>query len=459
MIENQDIFKKVKHSFESEHYEAPAFQELLDDHFDVLDDKLKTSFESTTYKAPSFNAMFDAAEFSIDKKVAESFESQDVILPSYIWNNIQNQLDVNWVWKNIEDKIKINTFSWRRVASIAAILTVFLSIPFNISNEAISVNYTELAVNLNSKIVEQSVTTNGILAQNGIDNFSNQTNKTDNLNGNLSPNSNVLEAGDEVPLVISENQSADINLTQDKKNDSFGKDQNMNQNLASINLNRDLLNISNPLPIDLIPNQDKLKSKPIAQFRVGLYGSTMSTWVIDEESKSSFLGNTLSSNKLAISSALGLQVDYNFNRNHGLSLYYILNSSSKGKIGFYEDNGFYAIKTKEIVYNQLALTYNFMSNYKTNVVDRNHVFGVGAYAGRKKTSSTYTNDVMTTFNSLYRDFDFGVKLSVGQQFHFGDVTVGTGLTSNIGLRNILNDSQSKATNFNFGGYANLSYNF
>jgi hypothetical protein len=206
--------------------------------------------------------------------------------------------------------------------------------------------------------------------------------------------------------------------------------------------------------IELTPNENIAKK---TKFSVGLFASLNTSIVNDEETRASFNSNNLIAYKPTISSSKGIIIDYIFNDKLSLSAYYLFQSTSKGKTAFYNSDGFYTIKTKQIDYSKYALLVNYSFNSKNSKLITNNIIGLGPYFGVNKGSVIYQNDVITSFNSNFKKHDYGFKLILGKELMFKEFILGAGLTSDVGLKNVIDSSNQFTSNFNLGLYLNVKY--
>ena len=69
----------------------------------------------------------------------------------------------------------------------------------------------------------------------------------------------------------------------------------------------------------------------------------------------------------------------------------------------------------------------------------------------------YTDDIITSYNSTFTVWDYGLKLQIGQEKQWNSLTFGYGLHTNIGMKNVVKNQTNLTTNFNIGAFATLKY--
>lgn len=444
MKKDKDISKKIKESFEKEFFTAPIFKEVVNFSSTDIDQKVKSSLENLDLKAPKFSELFINSDTVLNNKIKESFEKKRYVLPNSVWDNLQNKIDVKYTWNRLANNIQINSFSWTRLAFVASLLIVTLLVPFKFANEKIGAFSFKDIVSVNKDnslqvVNERQLVKTNVNQLNNIDKVILNKDKQINVS---QQNTNIINHG-----LVGE-KDIEIKNQQDKKLISVKP---ISFNLTPIHLYQPKKDL-----IELIPNKSKEKKNKLA---IGLFASVNSSLLNDEETRASFKSNNLTSFKPVVTVSKGIVVDYWLNSKFSLSTYYLFQSTSKGKLAFYNDEGFYTIKTKQIDYSKYAMLLNYSFKIKQNKLNSRNIFGVGPYFGVNKGSFIYQNDVLTTYNSNFKKYDYGVKMVLGKELIFNDIILGGGITSDIGLRNIIKLQNQYASNMNIGGYLNVKYKF
>lgn len=448
-----NISNKVKTSFENETVKAPSkvWDDINISHDDKsIDNKIKSSFEEESLKAPVFNfpATFEN-KFNIDDKVSQSFEKERNVLPDSIWKAIQNDLDLNDVWISISNKVRINTFSWSKLA-VASLLIAFISLlpPTQIKNPEVLNNTFFLGEN---NFIFENIA-NTILPRVKINQLANSTNKL------IVKDRPIEEKIEEKNITNNYFEPNNFAIHNDLSLD----EENLNIDKISLPISLIEQNIST---IVTVPNEitATVDNKKRSNFRIGLFASINTTFINNEDTRNSFSKSSLLSSKMSTETPSGLSVDYYFNNNIGISASYLFHSSSKSKIGYYE-NGFYKIKTTEINYNKGSVLFNYAKSVRTGKSNEKYIFSAGPYLAFNKNSMIIAGETITSFNTSYKKFDYGLKLQIGKEQQWSNLILGYGLNTDIGVRNILNNTslepnKNYSSNFNIGLYTTLKYEF
>ncbi len=454
MSTDDNISKLIKESFENSHCVAPdSIWNEIDDTLNhtELSKKIKSSFENINETAPVFN--FDeilSDNQKLDKKIAQSFStlSNDEIAPQNTWDNIQNNIDINRVWNTISTKVYTPQFSWHKF-SMALVLTILTTtIPsFYLTNPIQTVKpiYSNLSEPLISELpfLPQEYNNPALPFDRIITPINNNTILStyhkDNKNGiPATKNTNKIEP----------------------KNDKINYNLNVNE------IRTDL----HQIPINLQDNNIEFwnelnEEKSIFNhFRIGLGTNLVGTIINDQERKNSFEKNSLTTSKISYNLSPNVIAEYQFKSNLYIGASVNFMFSSKNKIGLYE-NGCYHEKQTQINYTKFNIHIGFRDVLEKQLGLRGYNISIGPYLGRKNYSSTSTNSVITAYNDQYKKLDFGLNLNISKSHEISKFILEYGLTSNIGLINILKESnisvntpKNFTSNLNGGLFVQLKYN-
>ena len=453
---DNNIANKIRASFEGDKKNAPKeLWSMIENSIDNrdLDNKVKTSFEEKQSIAPIFNFdILGEKRATLDDKISQIFEGERNVLPNSVWKNIEDRLDVNHVWENMANQIKISNFSWGK-AIVASFILAFLSLfpPTSIKNPVTTSIFTTLQNYYPNGSIEQST----ILAHNTSYTHTIRQTKGDDKNSNINLVPHVQNSSVFSPSIASTtNETVDLLVEHNSK-------------IEDIALIRTPLHY---LDYDITIN--KIESSEISMpkknkgssLKIGLTTGINNTWINNDDMRESFDKNSLLSSKLAFGISSGLTADYYFNDRIGISANYLFQCTSKNKIGYYE-NGFYNLKTTEINYTKGSLLFNFAKRTSSKNSIAKHVFSAGPYLAYNKNSLTTTGETITAYNTSYKKMDYGLKLQVGKEHQWSNFVLAYGLNSDIGLRNIIENQNMSSgelnltTNFNFGLFTNLKYEF
>ena len=174
-----------------------------------------------------------------------------------------------------------------------------------------------------------------------------------------------------------------------------------------------------------------------------------------------FYLRTINSN-MSFGANYGLIVNYEFKSKHGLTMELFANSRASQKFGYYE-NGHYLTECSEVNYYKASLMY-----YTDKILygkKRNHrlVLRSGMYFALNKASSIKTDETLTSFNTNFSKFDYGLRATISEEIEFHKFIFGYGIQSETGLNNIrvipesTSLSEGVTTNFNIGLFLNIRY--
>jgi hypothetical protein len=266
-----------------------------------------------------------------------------------------------------------------------------------------------------------------------------------------------------------ESDLSDVDGSEDYSQESIFNTEIVEAKLIASNHNLTKL----PLPsTNLINNQhqtsniviDKSETRNRPTWSVGVIGGVNSTWIFDNETRSSFGKETLIDSKLALGESYGFTADVWFNEKNGLTSNMFLQSATRNKLGYYE-NGYYKEKHAQIDFFKISVLYNRKFTFFGTKRNHNLVLKGGLYAGFNKRSYTQEGDVLTAFNSTYKKFNYGLNIQLGQEYDLGQFVLGYGINSEFGLRNILKSNGEISPSLNYtnnldaGLYLTLKYRF
>ncbi|MFT4601403.1 MAG: hypothetical protein ACI857_001583 [Arenicella sp.] len=423
MKSNKDI-RKIKESFDSQEFKAPAFDfKELDDH--NLDQKVKSSFEKQTITAPVFDFdQLDAAK--IDSVVKQSFDQVVIAAPGDGWDKIQDKMTVDHVWDRLAPTIKVKSTSWRRYAAAAiAILSISLvpqitkdsELCQNLSegNEFALVETVEVLSNEDS-IVEEA----NLYADNNVTNYN---------QGNYSE-IRVIE----MPVELNQHSiREEMVIDQDAQKYDFTA----------------VKKISNVLNAPLIPSIDlnPIKKESQRSFSLGIIGAANRTWIRDNETRNALEKNTISSSKLSLGGYYGLQAEFGFNDNWATQLSF-MKGTTTNKLGVYKQ-GFYQEKISEISYLKLALTASYSANFITKSVPWAIKTKLGPSYSFINSSYTVQGETLTSLNDLFVKHNIGVLAQIGPEFKFNRFIIEAGVNFEQGLLNIYDGNGQIPSDLNY----------
>lgn len=460
--ENQHLDSIIRSSFEKRSSGAP----------DSLWGKLSSALDADAAAPVEKSLLVDP----LDKKIKESFSSQKVKAPSHVWPAINRQLNLNRVWQGIShelDKTRPFYQTSRRMA--AAVLLLLLSgvgtsVYFWDSNFAHKPSEASATAKIQAVEQEQALA-NSVQAQGGVEATAKAVKSAPGhalLNqeeiiglkerGTAALTSAEPASATMTALDLSAGQMQTSIIPFDVVSLPFyfeGIQQQVQARIEAVDT------VVSP-ETAIIGQAEEKKRRPFSlnNFSAGPVMAYNNSWLLNNETKSSYDKNSL------------IATDPTYKQNWGLALNYQISSKSIvatefymiGKAGqqykMYQD-GEYLRKGLELQYNKLYVQYqrNFLSYGKNNPSCL--TVKAGAYGG-------YLHDKLGELRpeeSRYAKFDYGVKLAIGQEHSLGRLIIGYGVGAERGLKNVFRGTERLPAEFdktyilNVGTYLNMRYSF
>jgi len=213
-------------------------------------------------------------------------------------------------------------------------------------------------------------------------------------------------------------------------------------------------------PITLFENDLEQRAK----FEIGLFYAYDNTWFLNFETKRSLEKGSLSTTKQTFVSNYGMVMQFNsiqFNINPQSAISLDFQSSSKAEQNYYSFiNGHYIDESIHLTYTKLAFLYH-RSLFVNPMTSQGWVIAGGFYFSSLNHSHSHRNGAEEILP--YSDTDWGLKLAVGQERKIGRFSVGYGLKTERGLKNIyigtakIPSDFNRTYNFSLGVYVNARY--
>ena len=202
------------------------------------------------------------------------------------------------------------------------------------------------------------------------------------------------------------------------------------------------------------------KAVKVRKFNAGPVITYNSSWLLNNETRSSYDKNSLISTDPTYKENWGLALNYPVTERSSIATEVYVVGKAGQQYRMYQE-GEYLKKGLELRYFKLYLQYqqNFLYYGKNN--SSWLTAKAGAYAGSLQKK---LGEIRQEENS-YANLDYGVKLAVGQENSFGRFILGYGISAERGLNNVFRGSErlpaefNKTYIFNFGSYLNMRYIF
>ena len=202
------------------------------------------------------------------------------------------------------------------------------------------------------------------------------------------------------------------------------------------------------------------KAVKLRKFNAGPVITYNSSWLLNNETRSSYDKNSLISTDLTYKENWGLAINYSITEKSSIATEVYVVGKAGQQYRMYQE-GEYLKKGLELHYFKLYLQYqqNFLFYGENN--SNWFTAKAGAYAGSLQKK---LGEIRQEENS-YANLDYGVKLALGQENSFGRFILGYGISAERGLNNVFRGSErlpaefNKTYIFNVGSYLNMRFVF
>ncbi|UKN01287.1 hypothetical protein K6119_16285 [Paracrocinitomix mangrovi] len=418
-----------------------------------IDDLIRNGFDSSDegFDFDSWSSMEKKlnANVDIDTQIVEAFNQFSDDLPTSVWPEIQEELDINTVWKRIAKKLekkKRRAIIWWNIAGIILLL-VFAGYLFK--DEFISVNQSEDSVELKENISE--VDSGDITSKEGseiVDNISSKERELQNPESFSSNSTMSLVDRQEGFVVRSTNVSLDKDIRDDNNNTtSFQKENSFIELLERTSVEPVVqLGYEQGMPNIELPVPGKNKNLHPRKWIVGGFGAVDNGLISDATTRSAFSANSINSNNFTLSTNYGLYGQFYTQKNYFVQAEFYLNSRIKRSTQEYQHFQ-YLNHSLKLDYCQLSLSFG----KSIPLGKSNHIWfnpDIGLFGGYLKYSNEYVDDVLISNNTSHKKWNYGVQVDLGIQHEFNRFVVGYGLHSNFGLANIFQGTEKQSSFLN-----------
>lgn len=461
-----------------------------------IENKIKESFSGLNKSAPLnlWNKLSDKlpindSDANIDSMIKEGFENLNKSVPTQIWHSVNKQLNIDRVWKKISkelDRRPIIIF-WRKITGVAALLLLLLGG----SVYVIKNNYSSSI--FSQKI--QSTQKNKQIAKQGLNHLTTPFISADKVKKNIASKS-ITEATVQTKNVHSELRGETGN-TQVKSYPQKSNIHSLNNSTSTISIEKGnaafpsipssaqgdtlsfitlapiQINIKNTdsdselifQPLSLLDNTLKEPAVKKKRFEIGITYSYNNTWLINNNTRSSFDENSLIQTAPAYAASYGLIANYNIFKSSALSTEFYINSKYVQKYDEFSD-GKFNNRSVEFNYYKLTLLYQYNIPQPYNTIPSKYTFKGGVYGASLKSYKSGINQATLSESDKYTTTDYGIRCAIGQEKTIRKIIiVGYGLNAEYGLKNIFKGNKQMPNNFNvtknalIGAYVNLKYCF
>ena len=446
---------------------------------DKLNDKIKDSFKNQNNKAPeslwrginhSLNQdssnydLFNPVDQYLFKKIKQSFTSIHSVTPEKVWQSINKQLNLDIVWQKISSELDYQQdYKQRMYRRIAASLLLLISFS---SFYYLKTTYDQDINNGLSSINEYNRSQDDFESYHQENNTAPPKNHQNELNNPpfLPDNSDQNFSGP--PANLNEIIMDDHYLSQKSKRSENKNNDLLNQTMGLAYSKTNKRNDHNLKQIDplkpeyseeiykagLIPAaldqpEDKKviidKTKGRSRFSIGPVFAYNNSWLLNNETRSSFEKGSLISNRKTFKENLGVSLYYKLSNTDHLAAEIQFISKSGQEYNKFED-GTYHKKGLELNYTKTYLLYqkNLFSNAQS--LFSNIIIKSGFYTSYLAEKQGELQEI----ESRYSKIDYGFLFALGQEKQLGPVVLAYGVNVERGFNNIFLGNETIPARFN-----------
>lgn len=446
-----------------------------------IDDIIKGGFDDTNddFNLDSWDDLANRLDQNddLDGSIASAFNTAEEEVPSSVWSNVNDDLDIDTVWSRINTaltKRKRRALIWWNAASIAFVILIIGGL---ITRQSIEQLYTAESVNIEQQKLELDNSTIDFnpdkLTTSSIET------KTGELNTS-EVNTFITEAAKSEPSRVDNDiykREKFISQKQPSK-----KDQNLSTPLKDqIDHDRDIL-ISSLEPLmlrfnyHLIPTKlnsnnnfneltnNRTKDDPTRKWLIGLKGSAVNCEIIDGLSSQANSENSLVSSNFTVTFNPALFAQYKLKNGYFLQTDFYWNYKVRRSVNQY-DQLEYVSKTTELDY--LRINFNAGKSFQlSKLTDKiNLNVTLGGYWDYLKSQREYRGRTLISKEKSYDSNNYGLSSEIAIQHNFKRISIAYGTELDLGLHNINLTSASAFSGFNaartlsYGLFFRLGYSF
>jgi hypothetical protein len=304
-------------------------------------------------------------------------------------------------------------------------------------------------------------------------------------NSNGSESSSTAEKDNTVNQVSANNNNSIDKKTTDKVLIASGVDQQLRNNPLKSGQIEEPINWAlldaikgNKIPFDytvepiqllgeLALEKKKKKNLIEGKLEAGAFMAINSTMLLNNQTREGFDKNSLVQNYFGLAANYGLWASYRITPKGSLVAEFSINADNKQAYGVYS-KGVYYIEEWLMKYNRISIAYkhDLWSTSSDQLVNTRVVAQGGFYFGfLREAKLFYDGNLVYDFVDDHHKFDFGFKVTLGQEIVIDKFVIGYGLRSDIGIVNIFKGNSQVAGQENqtrmiqLGGYVSLGYRF
>ncbi len=394
--------------------------------------------------------------------------------PESLWEDIQNDLDIDLVYSRLEqslDNKRRNLFFWR--ASAAASLLLLLSVStwmfFSPSDREMSVAQNEEFLPKRTDSIQLPSDEIRIMqlplqdhetAVAKFETFSGEEPDSINtINTNTAALTEELRATDSRPdqsntdetqKIISQKLSprfADNNLSMSDPKYSMPSEKPEFNNYVTAIQNNEPNNNEGRI------TEQRDDHKPLSRFTIALNGEYANTWLVNNKTIEGLRPQELTATRPTFSGNYGFSLSANLSQRWDIVSRIGLSSQYGQNYNEYFQ-GKYVSNSISLEYFDITLA----GRYRPFREDLNHSFSAGIYNGFLKNARQSIDGNTISITSDYTDTDFGLMAGYEYRTPLADnITLGAGISYRMGMKNVFAGNELISSNLNRS--ANTSFNF
>ena len=426
-----------------------------------IDDLIRDGFSSSgeEFDFGSWSQLEEKldAPVSLDDSIKNAFDFAPENLPATTWTSIAENLDIDTVWKRIDKaltKRKRRRAIWWNAAAIGLLLTLAGYVFKDYIGESF---YS--SSNIDSKsIIESSELPKHIVNLNVDQEYFGPINESN------------IPAVDKDPYNQINNSSISNELVEVVEQTGSPSSGNNIGTHEIVELKRmpisdvQLLNISSSKMI--IPNveiEPVAENKEERRWTAGGILGVNNSFISDATWREGFSGESLTANNFSLSLSPGIFVQRELPNGLLIGSEFYFNSKSVRSTQRY-DHFEYVNEKIELEY--YKLTFNVNKVIASEAYPRlRGLVGAGVYYSYLKYGLEYKEGAIIGHAANHKNSDYGLDFNVGVQHSFGNLQMGLGMRSSLGLANIFLGTEEQSSDLNYsrtisnGFYLSIGYQF
>lgn len=378
-------------------------------------------------------------------------ESNELEPPEVVWENIQDDLDINQSWRVIHNHLSEKSIAKRKyyLAIAASILVLFSVGSYWFLNSGEKQREFKSIVEVVNKaendILKEKISAKNTLIIEKTSQFQNELTKSQNQNVFIAENAIFEEI---LPI---DNQKHNNNKHFEVLDSSLKVDSEII--LLNCNLNEEL-------KINNIKTNSSDPKERIAfqKLYIGATGQLANTWMLNEKTYSGLESYNLTKSNASFGSNFGIYIGTNIFKKIDLQLDINILAQNTQDYNEYI-NGHYISNTMKFNYSQTALSvrYNYLSKC---FLKGEHGINLGSYLGYLHNAYQIIDGEVISLTDNYTSYDFGIFVAyeyiipISMKLGFG-----TGVKAYYGLQNIYSGDEFIPSNMNITNNASVNISF